>query len=302
MLAEGTLDLSDEQKKALQARRSKMGVRRKTKRPPRWLFPESSERLYVKKMSEYVAAYSELVNDFFIKELDTLTDLAQRSQRDHINASLKAVVSRLEKKGPNPEVFIREVWQSVTDFNGKQFHHILNEVYGIRIAIPKSVYEKADTVKTDSIFGVNMFLSEPWLKESLDKFLKENITLIKSIPEENLFQIEKIIKAGIQEGIPPERMAKDISQRLEVAKSRGNLIARDQINKLNGQITQKRQENIGVKSYTWITVGDERVRPEHSERNGKIFAWSDAPSGGHPGSEINCRCSASPILDDVLAF
>jgi len=44
--------------------------------------------------------------------------------------------------------------------------------------------------------------------------------------------------------------------------------------------------------YTWRTVGDDRVRPEHAARDGKIFDWSNPPDGGHPGEAENCRCWA----------
>ncbi|QJE73761.1 minor capsid protein [Aerophototrophica crusticola] len=48
-------------------------------------------------------------------------------------------------------------------------------------------------------------------------------------------------------------------------------------------------------SYVWRTMRDERVRPSHAERDGKVFRWSDPPQGGHPGEASNCRCWAEPV-------
>ncbi|MBQ9732047.1 MAG: minor capsid protein [Alphaproteobacteria bacterium] len=44
--------------------------------------------------------------------------------------------------------------------------------------------------------------------------------------------------------------------------------------------------------YIWRTEGDDLVREEHAQRDGEIFAWDEPPSGGHPGEDYNCRCTA----------
>lgn len=46
--------------------------------------------------------------------------------------------------------------------------------------------------------------------------------------------------------------------------------------------------------YTWRTARDERVRSSHAANEGRIFAWNDPPTVGHPGSQHNCRCWAEP--------
>ncbi|WP_449395501.1 phage minor head protein [Devosia riboflavina] len=46
--------------------------------------------------------------------------------------------------------------------------------------------------------------------------------------------------------------------------------------------------------YTWRTAGDDRVRHTHSTLEGQVFAWTSAPSEGHPGTAPNCRCWAEP--------
>lgn len=51
--------------------------------------------------------------------------------------------------------------------------------------------------------------------------------------------------------------------------------------------------------YTWHTVGDERVRDDHADRQGETFRWGQPPEGGHPGEDYNCRCWAVPIAAKV---
>lgn len=42
--------------------------------------------------------------------------------------------------------------------------------------------------------------------------------------------------------------------------------------------------------FIWHTVGDEKVRPEHEEKDGEIFCWCTADE--LPGDGFNCRCYA----------
>jgi SPP1 gp7 family putative phage head morphogenesis protein len=94
-----------------------------------------------------------------------------------------------------------------------------------------------------------------------------------------------------------------MSERTDVTDSRARLIARDQTAKLNGELTQIRQQDLGVESYVWRTVGDERVRDTHEENDGQTFAWSDPPAEtGHPGEDYQCRCWAEPILPEFVAY
>jgi len=55
---------------------------------------------------------------------------------------------------------------------------------------------------------------------------------------------------------------------------------------------------MGVEKFIWRTANDERVRPEHSARDGNTYTWANAPEGG-PGAPINCRCFAEPVFDFV---
>ena len=51
------------------------------------------------------------------------------------------------------------------------------------------------------------------------------------------------------------------------------------------QVMFEDAENNPDKYYIWRTVGDDKVRDSHAEREGCIFSWDDAPEGGHPGED-----------------
>jgi hypothetical protein len=100
-------------------------------------------------------------------------------------------------------------------------------------------------------------------------------------------------------------------------KSRVNLIARDQIGKLNSMATQARMQNVGLNMYIWETAHDERVRSTHVPMDGKLCQWDNprvySDDGGktwiprssgwvhlHPGMSIQCRCIATAYWEELI--
>ena len=91
-----------------------------------------------------------------------------------------------------------------------------------------------------------------------------------------------------------------------MTKRKAALLARDQVNRLNGQLDQHRQAQMGVTRYVWRTMEDDRVRPKHADQDGKVHSWDKPPKVGakgerfHPTQDYNCRCYAEPVLEDLL--
>lgn len=160
-----------------------------------------------------------------------------------------------------------------------------------------------------SVLNINLVAEEPWLAEIMERFVSQNVTLITSVQTSVLDDIKKkVLDAGLK-GIRYEDLAKDIMARVPVAENKAKLIARDQIGTFYGQLTRQRQTKLGITKYMWVATKDERTRPEHRHRDGKIFYWDEdnspagsnvLPPGERPGEPINCRCSAKPLLDEIL--
>lgn len=134
----------------------------------------------------------------------------------------------------------------------------------------------------------------------VSKRISENIRLIKSIPEKNLRRVGTLFRQALNNDISQKVLYESLQQVNHVSASRAKLIARDQTTKALSDLDKSRQENIGVTRYRWASSDDARVRPEHAENDGKIFEWDTPPPTGHPGTEVNCRCVAIPILEDLL--
>jgi len=145
--------------------------------------------------------------------------------------------------------------------------------------------------------GIDVFQIEPWAKDAIESFVAENVSLIKSIPENFLREVEGLLIREIRNGTRVEGIAALIRERFSVSQKKALLIARDQVGKFNGSLAKKRQESAGVTRYIWRTVQDERVRPKHKAQNGKEYSWDKPPPTGHPGQDYSCRCYAEPVFD-----
>lgn len=157
--------------------------------------------------------------------------------------------------------------------------------------------------------GVDVIGTEPNLAPLVDAFVTENVALIRTVPQRYLENVEGVVLRGVTSGTLPRDIAAQLAEAEGVAERRAALIARDQVGKFYGRLNEVRQKRIGVKHYTWETVGDNRVRPEHEEREGNTYSWTaedatdDAPFLGaeeQPGQPVNCRCGATPSFDDLL--
>lgn len=176
-----------------------------------------------------------------------------------------------------------------------------------------------------SVFTIPLFVNEPWLSDQLKSFSSQNVQLITKLSQDTYTDIQRIIEDGFQRGkrvstIRGEILGTKIKKgRFKKTRTRAILISRDQVNKLNGQLTQLRQGEIGIDYYTWRTSIDERVRISHKAMEGKICRWDDATLyknslsdahwlrrgsiGGvtqHPGQDYQCRCWPEPIFSTII--
>jgi len=118
---------------------------------------------------------------------------------------------------------------------------------------------------------------------------------VTPLGEKTISQIGDVALNGFVKGLRHEEVADEIEKRLGVMRSRANLIARDQTNKLNGKMTENRYIDAGIIRYTWQTSRDERVRETHAELENTEWDFRNPPAIGNPGTPISCRCVAEPV-------
>ena len=148
-------------------------------------------------------------------------------------------------------------------------------------------------------------------EEALRRWVDENISKIKSIPNETLGSMRKIILDGFKKGRTITDISKAIQKEYGVTRRKAQALARDQVGSLNAQLSKLQQKDAGCTKYRWSSSKDSRVRDCHRALDGKIFDWDDPPemwyetkSGRvytgrrcNPGEDRLCRCIAIPIFN-----
>ena len=195
----------------------------------------------------------EYVNDAYAK---TLEQVFENLRRNYVDI------------GRNAAIVSSSFTEDVNQVNKQRFYKAMESAIGI---------------------DLNNVLQNEGLEDIMYATTKENVALIKTIPEEYFKQIEGVVFRGTVQGRDATSMIKQITRIGYSTEKRARLIARDQTSKLNSALNQQRSQNLGVEEYVWRTANDERVRDSHKSKNGKTFRWDTPPKDtGHPGQDIQC--------------
>lgn len=156
--------------------------------------------------------------------------------------------------------------------------------------------------KTLGIDLLEDYYSGDFYKDMIEKWVSDNVDLIKTVPHKSLEQMKEIVYSGYMNGQSTTNIIKEIQRQYGMDKRHARLIARDQTAQLNAAITKKQQKDAGVNRYEWSDSNDNRVRSSHHRLNGHIFSWDDPPETDkgrrcHPGEDYQCRCCALPVFD-----
>jgi SPP1 gp7 family putative phage head morphogenesis protein len=265
--------------------RKKQGVKRKLTKPPKWLFPTNAEKNYDKALYSLVKDLKDLIKKYLVPEIPSMLAEVERKMPqdrqddylDRLNSLIIFIRGAIQNKVNNTILYSGVIAGEISRFNKRQFQKI-----------------------NESVFGIDIFLHEPWLGDQLELFASQNAELITSLPDEELKRVSSDIQRGLQQGTRYSDLTKTIQKSFGISHRKAKLIARDQTTKLNSSLTRLRQQEAGVEEYTWQTVEDERVRKTHRHNNGKRFRWDNPPPvTGHPGNDVNCRCVAVPVLEGL---
>lgn len=142
-------------------------------------------------------------------------------------------------------------------------------------------------------------------RDILQATIAQNVSLIKSIPDQYLTQVEGDVMRSVQTGRDLKQLTDDIEKQYGVTRRRAAFIARDQNNKATSAINRARQEQLGVTEAIWVhSGGGKEPRPTHlaagreQVRYNVSEGWFDPHEGKRifPGELINCRCVSKSIV------
>lgn len=252
-------------------------------------YPFAMECDYTKLLTGYVKDCMAVVRSY-IPEMRKLVTEQSAPGATSVNVYLALLIDRIRHDMPQAEVLegrMRHFFDDVAHFTWRDLKRLLESVTGTQISDVGARLPRKDA--DDDLDA----LKELWVGENLD--------LIRSIDDETMRRIRQILTAHITGSVNHAGLAKDLIAEIqaitEKEKRRAELIARDQLGKLHGQINRRKQESLGIDEYEWETSHDERVRDSHRELQGKVFSWNKPPPEGHPGYPIRCRCIALPVID-----
>ena len=231
----------------------------------------------------------------------------QRTVRNDAIDTVDAYIAALARKydrwfGKNSDTATRAI--ALVDKAAKIGHAIR---FNANIAKKLNAKGQSILVKDFSIGheeGIPKLISSQWQTQQID-LIKRGGSVghfdTPPIPDLHFDRLTKIVQDAVHNGTRWEDLQASLAELDGVSQRRAEVIARDQVGKYNGVMTQQRSKSLGITHYFWRTVGDESVRPEHVARNGRRFAYDSPPSDGPPGQPVQCRCYADPDLDAAIA-
>ena len=237
----------------------------------------------------------------------------------------------------------------IENMRGKSARQVGEELEGVRRRYNFQIETVADTIASSWVDNVNQYNKDKFMsymrkvlgidigaivdeamKDQLDVMMMESASYIKTIPD---YLVGKVAQRVLQhykgEPMPENRtLRQQIREEFKVSDGRAKVLARDQTSKMNTSISAIRQTNLGIDTYIWKTVEDERVvgRPggkypkitklhrNHWMMQGLLCKWDDPTvysddkgktwkkrlqqmPQNHPGVDIMCRCRAAPYID-----
>lgn len=167
--------------------------------------------------------------------------------------------------------------------------------------------ERAYASVTGERLRVVSLMPDDAARRLVDAWIKDGTSYIVALPEQTASRVAAWVMQTQDEALRVEDLARILHRAEGIEKRHAMLLARDQTGKLNGEVHRRGMQAVGVNRYRWQTSGDERVRNRHAELDGQVFDWdSDGPivdlrtnRRGHPGHDIQCRCVAIPVDDDL---
>ena len=270
-------------------------------------YPESAEREYIRLINEYMSIEKQVFLTF-IPELKIIiqegsTQFQMDSQKEnekkrkHIRIENSNIMTKLS-------AFFDRVKRSLENAFGLfDIKKRINKIAKLTHKLSMKEWKKT----VDKTLGINLledYYSGDVYEDMLQRWVSNNVELIKTIPHSSLGKMKELIYDGYMSGRTTTNIIKDIQTQYGRDKRHATLIARDQTAKLNAEITQYQQRDAGIEEYEWSTSGDIRVRDSHKQLNGKIFHWNAPPvvdkrTGRrcHPGEDYQCRCCALAVFN-----
>jgi len=145
--------------------------------------------------------------------------------------------------------------------------------------------------------------SEPW---------QRRVALIRSRVFEQMqgfngdtaTELGRVLSQGVEDGLNPRDVAKDIRKRFGIAERRAETIARTEVGSALRRATrdenQDARERLGINTQLlWLSALSPTTRANHARRHSQVYTAQEvAEFYSQSGESVNCKCSQQPVLLD----
>ncbi len=265
------------------------------------LYPKNAE----KEMKAVTNAYMKILKKEVKEHLPEI--MAAYNRERHIDSRYDDLSDLKQELGRVFQKIAQNVEKAIASFGLK------DKLHSVAHRVQKTSYQQwqRSVQKTVGIDLIENYYNADFYGDIVQKWVDQSVSMIQSIPQQELGQMEQIISDGFKKGSSISDIAQQIQDEYDVSKGKAQFLARDQIGTLNSQLARRQQEDAGVKKYIWRDSGDGKVRACHHALNGKICSWDDPPEMWqmkrgvrvntgrrcHPGEDYGCRCHADPVFE-----
>lgn len=237
---------------------------------------------------------------WYKKQLESIIERMQRSVlywggAIYRKEQAKAIQKELDR--------LRKYWTSEFD----EFSERIAEAFVKRTntAVSNSLKKALAEVGVDISWKNN-----PALKNVLTSLKDTQVSLIKSIPDEQLDRVAGVLQRGLQNGQDRAQIIDDLKASFGVSERRARMIAVDQTNKATFAINRAASLSAGLNEGIWIHVaGRKTSRPTHVAMHHKRFFLNGDEAGLYdkevgrrimPGQLVNCCCTFRAVIPPLV--
>jgi uncharacterized protein with gpF-like domain len=157
-------------------------------------------------------------------------------------------------------------------------------------------------------FSIGKFKPTKAQRDVMAASINANVSLIKSIPQQYLTQVEGSVQRAVQQGMNLGELSKELQAHHGVTKRRAALISRDQGAKAGAALKRSRELELGLTQARWVhSSAGKTFRPSHAKagRDKVVYdiatGWYDPDEKQwiQPSQLLNCRCTGRTIIPSL---
>lgn len=239
----------------------------------------------------------------FRKRLECLIDEMNTSVLHWLRASYRANEPEIAAMDASPANELKKVINAMSRRWLRKFNDAGKKL-GRHFAKAASKRSDAALMKMLKEAGfVVDFKMTPAVQDIISASVNENVSLIKSIPEQYLKNVNSLVMESVRTGRDLHTLSSKLMKQHGVSRRRAALIARDQNNKATSAMQRARQTEYGLNEAIWLhSTAGKTPRPTHVAMNGKKYdvrqgMWDEKEKAYvWPGQLINCRCVSKTVV------